>query len=127
MKAHEVIITARNRICAPSTAASLMSLPCSRWSLANSTIRIPFFAAFLDLGSFVEKPLFEKASDTRDERYPVHRLDTADKLIRFSNLFPFRPHYTDRRWCCGGWLRHRFIGVQGKQEGCRRGPTLRSL
>jgi hypothetical protein len=45
IKAMEVIITARNRILAPSTAASRKGMPFSRCSLANSTIKIPFFAA----------------------------------------------------------------------------------
>ncbi len=45
MKATDVIITARNRVRAPSTAASRMLSPASRRSLANSTIRMPFFAA----------------------------------------------------------------------------------
>ena len=45
MKAIEVIITARNRICDPSAAASRIESPASRCSLANSTIRMPFLAA----------------------------------------------------------------------------------
>ncbi len=45
MKAKDVIITARNRIRAPSAAASRSGTPASRRSLANSTIRMPFFAA----------------------------------------------------------------------------------
>ena len=45
-KAMEVIITARNRSRAPSIAASRMERwRCSRASLANSMIRMPFFAA----------------------------------------------------------------------------------
>ncbi len=43
--ATEVIITARNRVRAPSSAASRMPMPSSRRSLANSTIRMPFLAA----------------------------------------------------------------------------------
>jgi hypothetical protein len=45
MNAIDVIMTARKRICAPSAAASAMPMPASRCSLANSTIRMPFFAA----------------------------------------------------------------------------------
>ena len=45
MNATDVIITARNRARAPLTAASRMLSPASRRSLANSTIRMPFFAA----------------------------------------------------------------------------------
>jgi len=45
MNAIEVINTARIRILAPSDAASRMESPDSRASLANSTIRMPFFAA----------------------------------------------------------------------------------
>ena len=45
IKAIEVIITARNRIRAPRVAASTIDNPASRCSLANSTIRMPFFAA----------------------------------------------------------------------------------
>ena len=45
MKAMLVIITARNRVCAPSRAASFNGLPASRCSLANSTMRMPFLAA----------------------------------------------------------------------------------
>ncbi len=45
MKAIEVIITARNRMRAPSAAASRIGLAGSRCSLANSTIRMPFLAA----------------------------------------------------------------------------------
>ena len=44
-KAIEVIITARNRVFAPSRAASAIGRPASRCSLANSTIRMPFLAA----------------------------------------------------------------------------------
>ncbi len=45
MKAKEVIITERKRMRAPFVAASTMEEPCSRCSLANSTIRMPFLAA----------------------------------------------------------------------------------
>lgn len=45
MKAKLVIITARKRVRAPSTAASTMVAPFSRWNFANSTIRIAFFEA----------------------------------------------------------------------------------
>ena len=45
MKANDVIITGRNRKRAPSVAASNSGMPCSRFSLANSTIRMPFLAA----------------------------------------------------------------------------------
>ena len=45
MKATEVIITARKRKRAPSTAASRIGRPASRCSFANSTMRMPFFAA----------------------------------------------------------------------------------
>ena len=45
MKAIDVIITARNRNSAPSVAASWMLSPRSCCSLANSIIKIPFFAA----------------------------------------------------------------------------------
>ena len=45
MKANEVIITGRKRRRAPSVAASSSGTPCSRCSLANSTIRMPFLAA----------------------------------------------------------------------------------
>ena len=45
MKANEVIITGRKRRRAPSVAASSRGTPCSRRSFANSTIRMPFFAA----------------------------------------------------------------------------------
>src|SRR5438045_1389275 len=43
MKAKLVIITARKRSLAPSAAASEMSNPCRRRSMANSTIRMPDF------------------------------------------------------------------------------------
>jgi hypothetical protein len=45
MKAKLVIITGRNRKLAASMAAATMSLPCSRCSTANATIRMPFLAA----------------------------------------------------------------------------------
>ena len=45
MNAMLVIITARNRVFAPNCAASEIDSPASRRSLANSTIRMPFFAA----------------------------------------------------------------------------------
>ena len=45
MKAKLVIITARKRVRAPSIAASAIAMPSSRRALANSTIRIAFFAA----------------------------------------------------------------------------------
>ncbi len=45
MKANEVIRIGRRRRRAPSRAASASGLPFSNSSLANSTIRIAFFAA----------------------------------------------------------------------------------
>ena len=45
IKANDVIITGRKRSLAPSVAAPSNSTPCSRFSLANSTIRMPFLAA----------------------------------------------------------------------------------
>ncbi len=45
MNAKLVIITARKRSRAPSIAASSIERPCSRRSLAYSTIRMPFLAA----------------------------------------------------------------------------------
>src|ERR1700726_4467239 len=45
MNAREVIRIGRRRSLAPSSAASTRGLPCSYCSLANSTIRIAFFAA----------------------------------------------------------------------------------
>ena len=45
MNAIEVIMTARIRMRAPISAASRIGNPASRCSLANSTIRMPFFAA----------------------------------------------------------------------------------
>jgi hypothetical protein len=45
MKAKEVTITGRKRRRAPSVAASRSGTPCARRSFANSTIRMPFFAA----------------------------------------------------------------------------------
>ena len=45
MKAKDVIITGRNRSLAPSVAASSNGMPSARRSLANSTMRMPFFAA----------------------------------------------------------------------------------
>ncbi len=45
MNARLVIMTARNRSREPRIAASWIDLPCSRCSLANSMIRMPFFAA----------------------------------------------------------------------------------
>ncbi len=45
MNANEVIKMGRSRIRAPARAASTSGLPCSYSSLANSTIRIAFFAA----------------------------------------------------------------------------------
>ena len=48
MNANEVIITGRNRRRAPSVAAISKGTPCSRRSFANSTIRMPFFAAKSD-------------------------------------------------------------------------------
>ena len=41
----EVVITARKRVRAHSIAASVIGSPCSRRALANSTIRMAFFAA----------------------------------------------------------------------------------
>jgi len=45
MKASDVIITGRKRRRAPSVAASSNGTPRSRCSFANSTMRMPFFAA----------------------------------------------------------------------------------
>src|SRR6202043_3440922 len=45
MKANDVIITGRKRCLAPSVAASSNGTPCSRFSFANSTIKMPFLAA----------------------------------------------------------------------------------
>ena len=45
IKAKLVIITARKRSLAPSVAASSTGTPFSRCSLANSTMRMAFFAA----------------------------------------------------------------------------------
>ena len=45
MKANDVIRIGRSRTLAPSSAAVTASAPASRRALANSTIRIAFFAA----------------------------------------------------------------------------------
>ncbi len=45
MKANDVIITGRKRRRAPSVAASNSGTPLSLCSFANSTMRMPFFAA----------------------------------------------------------------------------------
>ncbi len=45
MNANEVIMTGRNRRRAPSVAASSKGTPLSLCSFANSTMRMPFFAA----------------------------------------------------------------------------------
>jgi hypothetical protein len=70
MKANEVIITARNRIFDPSTAASLISMPFSRWSFANSTIRMPFLA---DMATRTTRPICAYRSSERCQmRMPIN-------------------------------------------------------
>ena len=58
---------------------------------------------------------FEKASDSRDERHAVHRLDAANGGIGFSNLLPFGPHAPH-----GGWpARPRAAPVEASISGNR--------
>ena len=45
INANDVIKIGRSRSLAPSSAASASGFQCSFWSLANSTIKIAFFAA----------------------------------------------------------------------------------
>ena len=57
--------------------------------------------ARFDLGPLDEEPLFEEASDARDEGHPVYGLDAADKFITLGDLLPLGPHHSDRRRSAG--------------------------
>ncbi len=59
MNASDVIRIGRNRSCAAATAASRKPFPASKFALANSTIRIAFFA---DSPIVVSRPTWKYTS-----------------------------------------------------------------
>ena len=77
MKAIEVIRIGRKRRCTASSVASIRSLPCACRSLANSMIRIAFFA---DRPMTVIRPTLKKTSfGHAAQRRAEHRAEHAER------------------------------------------------